>query len=125
MEAAPSAPRPAGPARPAEAEPGPPGPGSARPAARRARLAPGWTGASARAGLADSYAALGEFEKAIQEMKQALDADSDGSFHYRLGRWYQKTGLTHEANEAFATSSQLKENKREQERLKLALIEPQ
>jgi tetratricopeptide (TPR) repeat protein len=78
------------------------------------------TFASARAGLADSHAALGDTEKAVQEMKQALSADTDGSYHYRLGRWLQKTGQTREANEAFAISTRLKEErlKRDSERFK-------
>ncbi len=73
----------------------------------------------ARAGLADSFAARGETAKAIQEMKQALGADTDGSFHYRLGRWYQKTGQAKEASEAFSISTRLKEQrwKRDSERL--------
>lgn len=67
--------------------------------------------AAARAGLADTYGALGDTERAIQEMKQALDSDPDGSLHYRLGRWYQKLGQTREASEAFATSSELKQKR--------------
>ncbi|MGH9426428.1 MAG: tetratricopeptide repeat protein, partial [Terriglobia bacterium] len=73
----------------------------------------------ARAELADAYATLGEFGKAIEEMKQVLRADKDGSFHYRLGRWYQKIGQSSEANAAFAVASKLKENRREVERSKL------
>ena len=64
----------------------------------------------ARAELAEAYATLGEFGKAIEEMKQLLRADKDGSFHYRLGRWYQKIGQSSEANAAFAVASKLKEN---------------
>jgi tetratricopeptide (TPR) repeat protein len=82
------------------------------------------TVAPARAGLADSYAAVGEFEKAIQAMKQALDSDTDGAFHYRLARWYQKTGRSREADEALAISARLKGERREQERAKLTPTEP-
>jgi Tfp pilus assembly protein PilF len=82
------------------------------------------TFAPARAGLADSYAAVGEFERAIQEMKQALNSDIDGAFHYRLARWYQKTGRPREADEALAVSARLKGEKREQERAKLMPSEP-
>lgn len=74
---------------------------------------------AARVGLADSYAAMGETERAIQEMKQALGADTDGSLHYRLGRWYQKTGQTREADQAFSVSTRLKEEKHREERAKL------
>ena len=73
----------------------------------------------ARAELADAYATLGEFGKAIEEMKQVLRADKDGSFHYRLGRWYQKLGQSSEANSAFTLASKLKETRRENERSKL------
>ena len=73
----------------------------------------------ARAELAEAYATLGEFGKAIEEMKQLLRADKDGSFHYRLGRWYQKLGQSSEANAAFAVASKLKETRRENERSKL------
>jgi len=73
----------------------------------------------ARAELADAYATSGEFGKAIEEMKQLLRADKDGSFHYRLGRWYQKVGRSSEANAAFAVASKLKDTRRENERSKL------
>jgi Tfp pilus assembly protein PilF len=78
----------------------------------------------ARAELADAHATLGEFGKAIEEIKQVLAADKDGSFHYRLGRWYQKLGQSSEANEAFAVASKLKENRREIERSKLTPLGP-
>jgi Flp pilus assembly protein TadD len=67
---------------------------------------------------------LGEFGKAIEEMKQLLRADKDGSFHYRLGRWYQRIGQSSEANTAFAVASKLKENRREIERSKLVPLGP-
>jgi tetratricopeptide (TPR) repeat protein len=77
-----------------------------------------------RAALADAYAASGELAKAIQEMKPALPGDKDGSFHYRLGRWYQKMGQTSAADAAFAMASKLKEARREAERSKLSLLQP-
>jgi Tfp pilus assembly protein PilF len=78
----------------------------------------------ARAELATAYAALGEFSKAVQQIKQVLSGDKDGSFHYRLGRWYQKIGQTANANAAFATATQLKNGRRETERSKLIRFEP-
>lgn len=69
----------------------------------------------ARAGLADVYAARGNLKLAIQEMKAALNGDPDGSYHYRLGRWLQKSGRLQEANEAFATSTRLKEEQRKRD----------
>jgi Tfp pilus assembly protein PilF len=78
----------------------------------------------ARADLADAYASLEEFGKAIEEMKQVLRSDKDGSFHYRLGRWYQRIGQSSEANAAFAAATKLKENRREIERSKLVPLGP-
>ncbi|MBI1941803.1 MAG: tetratricopeptide repeat protein, partial [Acidobacteria bacterium] len=72
--------------------------------------------AEARAGLADSYAALGETEKAVREMKQALSDDPDGSYHYRLGRWLQMSGRTREAADAFSVSTELKQERSRKER---------
>ena len=69
--------------------------------------------------MAEAYATLGEFGKAIEEMKQLLRADKDGSSHYRIARWYQKLGQSSEANAAFAMASKLKETRRENERSKL------
>jgi predicted Zn-dependent protease len=74
--------------------------------------------------LADAYAASGDFGMAIKVMKQALAADKDGSFHYRLGRWYQTMGQTSEATMAFAVASKLKETRRETERSRLILFVP-
>lgn len=65
----------------------------------------------ARAGLADVHAAQGDLKRAIQEMDAALHGDPDGSYHYRLGRWLQKTGQVREADEAFRASTKLKEEK--------------
>ena len=78
----------------------------------------------ARADLAEAHATLGEFGEAIEEMKQLLPADKDGSFHYRLGRWYQRIGQSSEANAAFAVASKLKEDRREIERSKLVPLAP-
>ena len=78
----------------------------------------------ARAELADAYAASGDLWKAIKEMAQALPSDKDGSFHYRMGRWYQTVGQTSEASAAFAVASRLKESRRETERSKLIPLAP-
>ena len=79
---------------------------------------------SARAGLADAYAALGETDRAIAEMRQALGADPDGSMHYRLGRWYQKSGQTREAAEAFAVSTRLKAEKLKRDTERFTALQP-
>jgi predicted Zn-dependent protease len=75
--------------------------------------------AETRAQLASAYANSGDLGKAIKEMKQALPDDKDGSFHYRLGRWYQKIGQSTEADVAFAMATKLKAARRETERSKL------
>jgi predicted Zn-dependent protease len=59
-------------------------------------------------GLADALAALGNFETAILELRPVLTSDPDGSYHYRIGRWYQKTGREEEARAAFAETSRIK-----------------
>jgi tetratricopeptide (TPR) repeat protein len=59
-------------------------------------------------GLADALAALGNFKAAILEMLPVLTSDPDGSYHYRIGRWYQKTGREQEARAAFAETSRIK-----------------
>lgn len=79
---------------------------------------------AARAALADSFAVIGETAKAIEEMKQALGADTDGSFHYRLGRWYQKTGQAQEASEAFSISTRLKEQKLKRDSERFVTLKP-
>jgi Tfp pilus assembly protein PilF len=84
-------------------------------------LAADATLADARAGLADSEAAMGELEKAVAEMQRALPSDTDGSLHYRLGRWYQKLGREREAAEAFAQTTRLKEEKGKSELMQFTL----
>ena len=64
--------------------------------------------AEAHAGLADAEAASGNFDAAIAEMRQALPADSDGAYHYRIGRWYQEIGRSEEARAAFAETARIK-----------------
>ena len=54
---------------------------------------------------------MGELEKAVRAMQPALAGDADGSFHYRLGRWYQKLGKQRQAAEAFAETARLKEKR--------------
>jgi len=74
---------------------------------------------AARVGLADSYAATGFPDRAITEIKPALNTDRDGSLYYRIARWYQQTGHMAEASQAFATTKKLKNEafKRDVEKL--------
>jgi Tfp pilus assembly protein PilF len=64
--------------------------------------------AAARAGLAEAFAAAGDLAKAIGEMEPVVNADPDGSWHYRLGTWYRAAGRAAEAREAFAVTARLK-----------------
>jgi tetratricopeptide (TPR) repeat protein len=64
--------------------------------------------AAAHAGLADANAALGKFDAAISEMRKVLAQDADGSYHYRIAKWYQQTGRAEEARAAFAETARLK-----------------
>ena len=57
-------------------------------------------------------------------MKQALRADTDGSMHYRLGRWYQKNGQTRQAAEAFAVSTKLKAEKLKRDTERFTALQP-
>jgi predicted Zn-dependent protease len=58
--------------------------------------------------LSSVYEDKGETTKAIAELKQALGVDVDGSFYYRLGRLYLKTGDRKSAEEALAMAEKLK-----------------
>ncbi len=70
---------------------------------------------AARAGLAESLAKTGEFEAAIREMERAVQADPDGSWHYRLAGWYRSVGRTDQARAAFAATARLKAEQRRRE----------
>jgi len=80
--------------------------------------------AAARVGLADSYAGVPELEKAIQQMERAVSADPDGSWHYRLGTWYQATGRDAEARTAFAATARLKNELRAREQARFLALTP-
>jgi tetratricopeptide (TPR) repeat protein len=60
------------------------------------------------ADLSRIYEERGEFALAIAEIEQALPADIDGSYYYRLGRLYQKTGNRAAAARALEQSSELR-----------------
>ena len=59
------------------------------------------------ADLSRIYEERGDFSGAISELKMALSADIDGSYYYRLGRLYQKTGNRTAAAQSFEQSSKL------------------
>ena len=63
---------------------------------------------TAHAGLADANAALGQLEAAISEMRKVLTQDVNGSYHYRIAKWYQQTGHAEEARAAFAETARIK-----------------
>lgn len=58
------------------------------------------------ADLSRVYDEQGEYSLAISEIKQALPVDIDGSYYYRLGRLYQKTGERAAAAQALRQSSE-------------------
>ena len=60
------------------------------------------------ADLGAVYEQRGETAKAIAEMRQAISVDVDGSFYYRLGRLYLKTGDRKSAEAALAMAAKLK-----------------
>jgi tetratricopeptide (TPR) repeat protein len=60
------------------------------------------------ADLSSVYEDQGDTTKAIAELRQAVGVDVDGSFYYRLGRLYMKTGDRKSAQEAFAMAEKLK-----------------
>lgn len=60
------------------------------------------------ADLSKVYEDQGETSKAIAELKQAISADVDGSFSYRLGRLYLKAGDRAAAQEAFDLAERLR-----------------
>lgn len=66
--------------------------------------------------LAKCYAARGEYEHALVEIKPALPADSMGDFHYQLYQIYQKLGNKNAAAEALRISEQLRREKASAER---------
>lgn len=55
--------------------------------------------------LSKIYEEQGNPQQAITELKQALPADEDGSYHYRLGRLYLSVGDRAAAAEALKVSS--------------------
>jgi tetratricopeptide (TPR) repeat protein len=60
------------------------------------------------AALSKVYEEEGEQLRAISELRQALVADQDGSYHYRLARLLEKTGDHSAASKALAQSRQLR-----------------
>ena len=66
---------------------------------------------------------MGESERAIGVMERALADDPDGSYHYRLGRWLQKTGQPDAAAQAFSVFTKLKQKRARQERQRFLKIE--
>lgn len=61
------------------------------------------------ADLSRVYEDQGKTSEAITEMKQALSADVDGSYYYRLGHLYLKAGDHAAANAALASAAKLRQ----------------
>ncbi len=62
--------------------------------------------------LGTGYADLHDYAKAVTEFKIALQADDDGSLHYKLGRALQSLGQKDEATREFAISTSLNRESR-------------
>jgi tetratricopeptide (TPR) repeat protein len=60
------------------------------------------------ADLSTIFEDRGDIARAIAEMKLAVPADVDGSYHYRLGHLYMKSGDRAEANEALNQATKLR-----------------
>ena len=60
------------------------------------------------ADLSTVYEDRGDLEQAIAEMKLAVPVDVDGSYHYRLGHLYMKSGDRVAANEALNQAAKLR-----------------
>jgi tetratricopeptide (TPR) repeat protein len=61
------------------------------------------------ADLGTVYEDRGDLERAIAEMKLAAPVDVDGSYHYRLGHLYMKSGNRAAANEALNQAAKLRQ----------------
>jgi tetratricopeptide (TPR) repeat protein len=58
--------------------------------------------------LGEVYAASDRIPEAIEEMRQGLSSDRDGSIHYQLARLYKKTGQTTLSAQAMQEAKELK-----------------
>jgi len=61
------------------------------------------------ADLSQVYEDRGDLPQAIAELKQALPIDVDGSFYFRLGRLYMRTGDRSAAAQALDQSAKLRQ----------------
>ena len=62
----------------------------------------------ARKDLGKAYFQLGDFEKAVTQLRLALPDDHDGSTYYLLGTTYQRLGRAEEAKRAFDQMTRIK-----------------
>jgi tetratricopeptide (TPR) repeat protein len=60
-----------------------------------------------RRDLGTAYSELGDYRKAVEELKIAVTTDHDGSVHYKLARAYQALGQKEDASREFALSTSL------------------
>jgi Tfp pilus assembly protein PilF len=58
------------------------------------------------------YAARGDNQRAIEELRLGLSIDDDGSAHFQLARLYQKLGRHDEADQMFRETKRLQDKKR-------------
>jgi lipopolysaccharide biosynthesis regulator YciM len=66
--------------------------------------------------LSTCYAAQGQIEQAITELKPALPGDMDGVFHYQMYRLYKMTGNNEAAKAALERSEMLRKRTAKEQR---------
>jgi tetratricopeptide (TPR) repeat protein len=63
--------------------------------------------------LAKVYAAAGDTGRAIRELRQALPADEDGSYHFRMFQIYKRIGNQEAAGEALKQAKAIRQKRSE------------
>jgi tetratricopeptide (TPR) repeat protein len=63
--------------------------------------------------LAKVYAAAGDTNRAIKELKEALPADEDGAYHFRISQIYKRTGNQKAASEALKQAKAIRQKRSE------------
>lgn len=85
--------------------------------------AAGEVGLRAHEALGKAYFSTGRTQDAIEELRQALPADRDGSIHYQLYLAYKKAGDTSSAKVALRESDLLRERRKASAAEKLSLTQ--
>ena len=73
--------------------------------------------------LSKVYAAQGQNEQAVKELKQALTDDRDGSLHFQLSRLYSKLGDDNAAKAAMQKSEAIRKARAEREKERIETVQ--